>query len=234
MISTVTFASAAPGSSADVATAEVYLLRGYEACVAKDFDGCATEAKRALEVDPSNEYALKLFKIADAQDGKPAELPKGRTSPGFQSRMHRLGAETMLFLGGSGAPMHLSGLRYNYQVGRSVLWRFGAAVSVGQLRQERESSLYLAVAAEPTLAAGGEWRIGKVGAFAILGEFQAGFLHVKDERYTYIIRPRGVAEFSYGRLSLFSGFGFMRHGLYPTMEKAKLELGFTLGLSIAL
>ena len=209
-------------------------MSGYEACAAKDFDACATDAKKALNADPSNEHALKLLKIANAQGGTPAKLPEGRTAPGFQSRMHRLGAETMVFIDGENPAMHLSGLRYNYQVGRSLLWRFGAVVSAGKLRQERESPLGLALAVEPALSLGREWRIGKVGAFGVLGELLCGFLHAKEARYTFIVRPRAIVEFSYGRLSVFSGFGFMRHGLYPTAQEVKLELGFALGLSIAL
>lgn len=221
-------AKAPPGHS----LSDTYLMTGFEACAAKQFDECATYAEMAQIADPANEDAKRLYRVATAQGGK-AAIPEGRTSPGFQSRMHRIGFEMALFPTPKGAIMHLTALRYNYQLGRHAIFRFGAAVALGQLQRVLKGPLHLAVTLEPTIEFGKEWRIGKVGAIGALGVLSAGPLFVEDDQ-SFVVRPRGKCEFSHGRLSWFVSPGFLYRPVASTSELSALVLALALGMSIAL
>ena len=172
-----------------------------------------------------------MARVAMVQGGK-AEEHDSRSSIRIKARLHRIELATALYPG-KGRFMHLSTLHYSYQLGRRLMVRLGLAGSVGRLQQIRDGPLYLAVTVEPTFALGREWRIGKVGAFGVLGELFGGVLF-SEGRSTYVIRPRVMFELSYGRLAWFGGPGFMYHPLYEKPENATLDIALNFGMSIAL
>jgi hypothetical protein len=224
---------------------KVYLVIGYKACRDKKFDECAESAARARAADPTNTAAKQLSVVASLQGGTHDGIGR-RDAPGFQTGLHRLSLEVMLFPLTGGSLMHLTALRYNKQmIDWPILFRIGAAGALGQIQQYYGDFTHLAATTEPTISLGKEWGIRKYGAFDVMGEITGGALYAGG-RFTYIVRPRLTLELSYGRLSTFFGIGFMRHGLFRGSDdsssdgetsgrrKVNIDLSVSFGISIGL